>query len=366
MGSRPWVADVLAEHWDVPANSRPRPLRSDGTAPLSHTAALWRVAHRGRDHVFKVQLDREAARPPAFHHVKGRVLRACQDAGVPVPVPVPTTTGAGVAEYDGHLCELVPLAPGGASGRPAPDQADAVIATGLRLRRVLDGLPHRVVDDLAPLPVPPLVAEEDWRAALDDGVDRLLPLARARDDAWGGIARTALEGLERARPLLTGSSPDVATSPPGRRRVIHADLHHHHFLLDGAEEPHVVAVLDFDNMTVGDRLLDLAWIADTAARVRGGDAARARTAGRFERAALREGLLAPEELGLLMPLLVVHAVPVIVDIAKDILERDLLSPAWTGYLDLLDTRRRLALHRLLDPTAPASQGTDLPRTEDDR
>ncbi|MFE9426427.1 phosphotransferase [Kitasatospora sp. NPDC006697] len=371
VGSAAWVGEALAAHWAVPPEqARPVPFANGTGAPLSHTAGLWRIVHQGRDHVFKVQLTAEAARAPRFHELKQQVLAHCLRAGVPVPLAVPTVTGAAAARQDGHPCELLPLAPGAATARPSAAQARAVTTAGLRLRAVLDGLPAELAEELAPLPVPALVAEPDWRRALADGVDRLLPLARSRDDPWGRLAGSALAGLAAARPWLP-----AAAEPPGtarrRSRVIHADLHHHHFLFAATGRPAVTAVLDFDNLTVGDPLLDLAWVAETAARVDGG-AARRESVADFLTRARNAGLLAPGEERLLMPRLIVHAVPVVVDIAKDILERELLSPAWAGYLDLLDTRRRLALHRLLTSAVPDPHAartlpdTDLPRTDDDR
>nr|WP_280671368.1 aminoglycoside phosphotransferase family protein [Kitasatospora sp. MAP12-44] len=339
-------------------SSRPVPLTNGGEAPLSHTAALWRTVHGGRDHVFKVQLNTDAVRDARFYPLKQRILQRCLQVGVPVPLAVPTTAGEPAAWRDGHVCELIPLVAGTASAHSTAAQARAVITTGLGLRAVLDGLPPEQVAQLASIGLPALVDEADWLRALDDGVDRLLPSARSRDDSWGRVAVEALEGLSDARPLLLAARPSLMEVPAERLRVIHGDLHHHHFLFGAGGRPEVAAVLDFDNLTVGDRLLDLAWVVETSARVRGGAGARQAALSAFRSRAVGQGLLAPGEERLLMPLLIARAVPVVVDIAKDILERDLLSPAWTGYLELLDTRRRLALHRLLSSTFPDE--TELP------
>ncbi|MGP9022678.1 phosphotransferase enzyme family protein [Streptomyces sp. BR1] len=346
--------------------SRPVPLTHGGEAPLSHTAGLWRTTYGGRDHVFKVQLNLDAVRDARFHPLKQQILQRCLRAGVPVPLAVPTRAGEPMARRNGHVCELIPLVAGTGSAHSTSAQAQAVITTGLALRSVLDALPRELVLGMATIPLPALVDEPDWRFALDDDVDRLLPVARARGDSWGRIARDALEGLALARPLLARARTELMAVPASRLRIIHGDLHHHHFLFGADGRPDVVAVLDFDNLTVGDRLLDLAWVAETSGRVRGGARALRTTMDSFLSQAVDRGLLARGEARLLMPLLIAQAVPVVVDIAKDILERDLLSPAWTGYLELLDTRRRLALHQLL--STAASDETDLPRprTEHDR
>ncbi|NDZ83265.1 phosphotransferase, partial [Streptomyces sp. SID10853] len=169
-----------------------------------------------------------------------------------------------------------------------------------------------------------------------------------RTDHWGRAAERALTALLAAGPLLDRHA-DALTPPPRRRAVVHGDLHHHHFLLseEGRRPPRVSAVLDFDNLHVGDRLLDLGWLAELAGRAGDGPPDVRASLAAFRAEASRTGLLDDRHLPVLMPVLIAHSVPVVVDIAKDILERDVLSPAWLGYFELLDARRRLRLHRLL-------------------
>jgi Ser/Thr protein kinase RdoA (MazF antagonist) len=350
VGDARWVREAVARHWGPAwASVPPRPLRGPGGAPpLSHTAGLWCLTHRGTRYLFKVQLQPEALRGPVFPALKQRVLTHCADRGVPLPSAVPTASGAVAAWHDGHLCEVIPLLPGNAARTPSAAQATAVLETGFALRAALDEVDAELAADLAPVPLPALVAEENWGDALTEARTRLLPAARRRTDSWGRAAERALSALLAAEPLLRDAAEQLSP-PPGRRAVVHGDLHYHHFLLTGdpVAEARVTAVLDFDNLHVGDRLLDLAWVAETTGRAGGTGPDAERAAVRFRAAARRTGLLAEEHLPLLMPVLIAHAVPVVVDIAKDILERDDLSPAWLGYFELLDARRRVHLHRLL-------------------
>ena len=350
-GTAPWVRDVLRTAWGL-TDPVVRPFDSDGGVPLSHTAGLWRVTTAADPvRVFKVQLDAATARGRAFAPIKYEVLLRCAHAGIAVPLTVPTVDGRPVLRRDGAVCEVMPLLPGTARPTLTPPAADVVADTALALRAVLDTLPEHLLARLAPVAVPPLVAEPRWEAALADGLDRLLPMARARGDRWGRAVVAALEALATARPLLDRLADDpghrggVAT----RRAVVHGDLHRHHFLLTGDDTavPRVTGVLDFDNLHVGDRLLDLAWIADTAARISGTPADRRRYLARLFARAERAGALPFAERRLLMPVLLAHATPVVVDIAKDICERGLFEQVWFDYLDLLSPARMLALDELI-------------------
>ncbi|GAA3486475.1 phosphotransferase [Streptomyces cremeus] len=348
-GTEQWVRHVLTTHWGAPwSDAKLRPLTVGGSAPLSHTAGLWLVTAAGGDHVFKAQLNAEALRPGAFLPLKDRVLAHCRGKGVPVPSVVPAADGRAAAVHDGLPCELTRYCPGvGANG--GPEQARAVVATGLDLREALDRLPPDVADALAAVRLPLMVDEEHWPAALADAQRRLLPAAERGTDRWHRAAAQVLRELRSSAPVLAHRP-----AGPARPAVVHGDLHAHHFLLSESGPPRVLAVLDFDNLQVADRLLDLAWIADTAMLAcRGDDDAARQVLGGFLRDARHRGLLSPGDENLLMPVLMAHSLPVIVDIAKDILDRNVLTPQWLAYFELLSPARRLAAHRLL--TAPAAR-----------
>ncbi|MBB1242609.1 phosphotransferase [Streptomyces durbertensis] len=352
-GGEPWVRRALAARWGGAwAEAGIRPLTAGGDAPLSHTAGLWLVTHDRREYVLKVGVTDEADREDAFHLVKADVLAHCRRSGVPVATPVPAADGAAPVRFEGRLCELTPRYRGRVGDLGDRRWAQAAVRGGLSLRAALDRLPAATVEALRPMRPPALVAEEDWRAALADAERRLLPEAEARGDSWGRAVADALRPAVEAGGLLRDPllGPDA---PGGREGVVHGDLHAHHFVLEeaggcraGPEAPGLVAVLDFDNLQVADRLLDLAWLADCAGRVSDEAERRLAVAGFLTRAH-EAGLLAPGEERRLMPLLMTHSLPVIVDIAKDVLDRDLLDPLWLRYLDVLSPSRRLAVHTLL-------------------
>lgn len=361
-GTAEWVRDALATHWgEAWGEAGLSPLTVGGEAPLTHAAGLWRVAAAGGDHVFKAQLNPEAARPARFHPLKERILAHCARRRVPVLPVVPAADGRSAVRHDGVQCEMSPLCPG-AKASGGRGQAAAIVATGLDLRAALDGLPTEVTDELAGVHLPLMVEEEHWPAALEDAERRLLPKAEGRgDDPWYRAAARVLRELSDSAPLLKSTGAGLsagAVSPPA---VVHGDLHVHHFLLaepgqaaGQAPAPRVLAVLDFDNLHVGDRLLDLAWTADTAVHACGADTGAARDVlAAFLGSGRRRGLLRPGDEARLMPVLMAHSLPVIVDIAKDILDRGILTPQWLAYFELLSPARRLAVHRLL--TGPAAR-----------
>ncbi|WP_282416538.1 phosphotransferase [Polyangium sp. 15x6] len=339
---------MLGTFWGTRWSDLPvSPLSVQNAEPLSHTAGLWHIGSAGAGHVLKVQLNRGAARKPEFYPLKENVMAHCRAHGVPVLEAVPAVDGSTSVWCDGLVCELLPRCPGIAARRSTPAQAAAVARAGLDLRYALDRLPDGVMADLAPIPLPRMVEEERWPVALADAEKRLLPMAERRDDAWSRAAASALRGVIRAGALMHQAGIPVVGESPDRPSVVHSDLHYHHFLVPASgAQPTVLAILDFDNLHVGDRLLDLAWIAEVTGGV-ADPSARADGLSAFLAAARARGLLQPGEARLLMPLLLAHSLPVIVDIAKDILVRGILSRLWSDYFELLSSTRRLHLHALL-------------------
>lgn len=355
-GSAEWVGETLAAHWGL----RPdllRPLAgADGALPLTHTAGLWECRAGGRALVLKAQLNPDAVRAADFYPLKAAVVEHCRRRGVPAAQALPTRDGEVAVRRDGVLCELVPRYRGSPLRLAAPATVREAVRTALTLRRALDDLPEEVAARLAGMPVDPLVDEPDPLRALAEAAE-LLPLAEARNDTWGELAAGGLREVLASAPLLDPAHREAVAGvrPPGPaasggsrsdgRDVVHADLHREHFLTG----PHgVEAILDFDNTRSGDRLLDLAWTAELCVSAAApDDPSGPETLRWFVGTAHREGVLAEGEERLLMPALVEAAVPVVVDIAKDILQRDILSPAWAQYIDLLSPARRVRLHALL-------------------
>ncbi|GAA4931189.1 phosphotransferase [Streptomyces coeruleoprunus] len=358
-GSEEWVRQVLTVQWGEEWGVRAlRPLTVDGAVPLTHTAGLWNVTTPDGDHVLKVQLDAGAVRDERFYPLKDRIVTHCRLQGVPALPVVPAADGSPSVRHGGLAVELVPRSPGSAVAPGTREQAAAIVRTGLDLRQALDELPPGTSGELATVHLPLLVEEEHWPTALDDAERRLLPKALRGTGPWHRAAAATLRELHATVPLLRrtfgdGDHGSAGPTPEARRAVVHGDLHLHHFLLARQGPARVLAVLDFDNLHVGDRLLDLAWLADTAAYACGDDTDGARAVlARLLADGRRRGLLGPGDEALLMPLLMAHSLPVVVDIAKDILDRGILSPQWLGYFALLSPARRLAVHRLLTAPAP--------------
>jgi Ser/Thr protein kinase RdoA (MazF antagonist) len=352
-GTEEWVRQVLTAHWgEAWSGSELRPLTVGGAAPLTHTAGLWRIAAPTGHHVLKVQLNSEAARPASFYPLKDRVIGHCRRQGVPALPVVPAADGSPSVRHGNLVCEISPYCTGTGASGSSRAEAVAIVEAGLDLREALDTLPPDVAGELASVHLPLLVDEEHWPTALRDAERRLLPKAERGTDRWHRAAAGVLRALRAAAPLLRltlGSGHGAAVRAAATRpAVVHGDLHLHHFLLAEQGGPRVVALLDFDNLHVDDRLLDLAWVADTAVLACGDDADAARDviAG-FLDAGRRRGLLRPGDEELLMPVLMAHSLPVVVDIAKDILDRAILTPQWLAYFDLLSPGRRLAVHELL-------------------
>jgi hypothetical protein len=342
-----WVRHVLRRHWPRLARTAPiAPLDVGGGPPLTHTADLWRIGDEPDCFVLKVVSEPRAMRPPVYYSLKAQVLERCRDQGVPVAGAVPTVDEEWVGWHEDRACELSRFIPDATPFHGGAAAVEPILRSGLALRRALDSLPRGLCAELARTPTPVLVDEVRWQHAMDDALSRLLPLAAARTDSWGRAAARALAGLASAAKVM--SDPESAASamalPPA---VVHGDLHYNHFLIRHEAPPRVLAILDFDNLHVGDRRLDLAWIACTVARVDGGEPARRDALDQFVALFSAAGLLSDREAPLLMPALIAHAIPVLVDIAKDILERGIRSPAWLTYFDILDVSRMLSIHRLL-------------------
>ncbi|MEO3974477.1 phosphotransferase [Streptomyces sp. CAU 1734] len=115
----------------------------------------------------------------------------------------------------------------------------------------------------------------------------------------------------------------------------------------------VVAVLGFDELHTGDRLLDIARLAE-AAGYAADPAERHRSLAGFLRAAYRTGQLRPGEEALLMPVLPAHSLPAVVDIARDILGRGRPGPRSPERLALLSPARGPDVHRALGAAADRS------------
>jgi Ser/Thr protein kinase RdoA (MazF antagonist) len=306
---------------------------------VTHRGTLLTVRTHDGAYVAKLSENDAFARAAPFAELKAAALRHAHERGVPVVVPFPTLSGSPALRGETYSLELNELVEGVAwRARERDDEAaaEAIFA----LRAAFGALPPAFADALAPIELVLPVENPDSAAALERDVPVLLGEARGGGDAW---SRTA----ERALAPLAALSSDVWTAPPGRNGVVHGDLHRDHVLLRG-RPARAVAILDFDNLRVDRRTIDLAWLADQSAYPKPGSAAfDLRSPVARIREALQRRLVQRDEVPLLMPALIAYAVPIVVDIAKDILRRGIRERVWLRYLDALDVSRKLAVHDAL-------------------
>ncbi len=334
-----WVRSVLDRGWG-PEWSR-APLHPVADWQGRKTEGTWLVHAKAAPHVLRVRLGPEERVHPDLFPLRQQVLAHCRRRGLPVPDPVPTTDGGTVAWREDLACELTPVVRAAVPFHPGPEQTAAVIRTGLALRATLDGLPPHLVTGLAALPCP----RPCWRQALAEAAD-LLPLANSRADDWSRACAAMLRGALAAVPLL------ATPLPPHQPAVVHGSLRTGQFQLSGGRDPQVLAVEDFGALHAGDRLLDLAALADTAARVRVGETARRRALALFLDLAHRHGLLADGQERHLMPVLLATTVPPLVALVRQVLLEHRRGPGLVDRFDLLDPTHQAAVHRLL--TGPGS------------
>jgi hypothetical protein len=341
-----WLQTCLSAEWGVQAcDGGPTPLQPPDIQ-VSHGSSLWLIEGQER-YVAKVLLSEATARQPQFSQVRDQILAHCALAGVPVVQPIPTRSGSPRAHVEGRRIELLAFVSDGMSWGTDDRQLDAVAESIFLLRSALDCVPAAIVEQLRAIPLPVLVEEPDARRARDEALADLLPLARRQRDRWGDLIHEALEALEALPSNMLDRALDREASGDGRG-VIHGDLHHEHILLSRDEPPRVMAIIDFDNLRVGPRHLDLAWLADQSARRPSRDVAfRTHAAVRCVKRAVELRLISRARIPDMMPSLIAYAVPIVVDIAKDILIRNLRLPVWQRYLDLLDIGRMLTVDRTM-------------------
>ena len=338
MQKLPWLRSSLAAHWGNDyACQQIVPLSKIVPVTVTHTSEHWLVGPPDRLSVLKVARKHEFGREWRFYVWKRDVLDFCRRRGVPVAAIRGTCTQSPCAEVDGRLLEMTEFVGNACAYTGVNPQVDAMIAATLDLRAALDALPACFCAGLRKCPLPKVVEEDRLELVLDEA-HRQLPIARNRRDPWARAAARQLAALCSASRLLAHLP---ATSQDA---VVHGDLHGYNILCDVIRSSSVRAILDFDNMHAGSRLLDLAWIADTAAWGLGGrENWNADRASRAVHVAIRRGLMAPCDAAHLMPLLIAYAAPIILDIAKDILHRRIFAQAWFRYFDILAIDRKLRI-----------------------
>lgn len=178
-----------------------------------------------------------------------RVLTALEGSAVPHPQPIavcddPSVVGANfylMARIDG----FTPRDP-----LPPPFDTDPAARTGLG---------YELVDAIAAL------ANVDWRAAglgdfgkpegfLTRQVDRWLGQLESYR-AMPGYSARAIPGLDRVAAWLRANTPEM--SPAG---IIHGDYQFINTMFHHGAPARMAAVVDWEQATIGDPLLDLGWM----------------------------------------------------------------------------------------------------------
>ncbi|MGO1054608.1 phosphotransferase [Crossiella sp. CA198] len=331
-----WVRAALTRGWGpewarVPLN----PL----TDWLGRTTGdSWLVHARSHPHVLKIRLDPAEQVAPALYPLRQKVMAHCRRHGVPAPNPVPAADGGTVSWRDDLACELTPMLKGAVPNHAGQDQIVAVVRAGLRLRASLDEIPAHLVTALAAVIRP---EPADWRRAVEQARTELLPVAAHRTDDWGRACAAMLRGVVAAEGLMAAIRPRQVAA------AVHGSLCAKQFVLSGGRDPQVLGLLDFGALHAGDPLLDLAALADTAARVRVGETAQRRALAQFLDCAVRNNLLAEGQEQLLMPLLLTRTVPPLIEVIREVLLDGRRGPGLVEQFDLYDPMHKTHVHRLL-------------------
>jgi homoserine kinase type II len=233
---RAWLADTLAEVWGLDIGECDRLVISD------HNAIAWATSAGHGPLVIKWSM--EAGLFDRLHATT-TVLSRLAEAGAPVASPVPSREGAVRVVVAGPRCRLSLAVLPEVSGQWL-DTSDlaAVEAAG----RALADL-HGRLGELSE--VPPSLRQRRGRR------DRTVSSAEGADlkdriAAWLGRGgdRLAPEAAATLRSLVE-AAPAFEDAP----QLIHRDFRSANILVDGSA---IAAILDFDEMTLDHRILDLA------------------------------------------------------------------------------------------------------------
>ena len=222
-----------------------------------------------------------------------RVLSALEGSAVPHPRPVALCEDPEVAGGVAYLMERVAgFAPG--LELPEPFAGDAGLRRGIALE---------AVSALGAL------ARVDWRACGLDDFGRPEGFHRRQVERWGGqlagyascdgravdehelsaLDQRDLSALEEVGGWLERNCPGDEQWSPG---IMHGDYHLANVLVAPSPPPRIAAILDWENATIGDPLLDLAtFLRVLESRGHGDWAARDALIQRWEEAS---GRRAPE------------------------------------------------------------------------
>jgi aminoglycoside phosphotransferase (APT) family kinase protein len=221
-----------------------------GNAPIEVT----RITSGASNEMFEVTRDGEVMilrRPPparvarSAHDVvrEHRVLSALSGTDVPHPHPIALCDDEAVIGAPFYLMERID---GFAPREPLPPPFDSDLA----VRRAM-GL--ELIDVLARL------ACVDWIAAGLEGFGKPDGFLERQVGRWLGQLDTYrtrdIPGLDRVAGWLTDSRPEMSAAG-----IIHGDYQFINVMYAHGVPPRIAAVVDWEQSTIGDPLLDLGWV----------------------------------------------------------------------------------------------------------
>lgn len=174
-----------------------------------------------------------------------RVLAALKDSGVPHTRAVAACDDPGLLGACFYLMEHVDgWSCMNRDGWPAPFDTDLAARAGLA---------HELVDAIA------LLGNVDWRARGLEGFGKPDGFHERQVDRWlahlAGFRFRELPGLDEAAAWLRGYTPRRYV--PG---IIHGDYQFANVMFRHGAPARMAAIVDWEMSTIGDPLLDLAWV----------------------------------------------------------------------------------------------------------
>jgi Ser/Thr protein kinase RdoA (MazF antagonist) len=226
------ILDIVTA-WDVPVSGQVEMICPEGIYRLS--------SERGDELILKEigTFDDRSLGQLAFEY---EVLLHLQAAGLPVAVPLPDRLGRLAVPWREHLYTLSPCLPN--------DGATLALAGRHRLLRNYGATIAQMHRALATFPQDRL---PDWigrvelaSEVLDTGFPIILPYLEGRQaEEFQAMAA----GLARTMPIAFKQLP---------QQLIHRDCHAENLLSCGTE---VTGIVDWDHLTIGPRILDVAYFA---------------------------------------------------------------------------------------------------------
>jgi Ser/Thr protein kinase RdoA (MazF antagonist) len=226
------IFDILAA-WDVTASGPVDMLRPEG---------IYRLSNERGDRLILKDIGRINDQIEGRLAFEYEVLLHLQSAGLPVAVPLPDAQGRIAVPWKEHYYTLSPSLPDD-GGAVSPAGRDGLLrnygATTAQMHRALATFPHdRLPDWIGHIEL----ASE----VLDTGFPIILPY----------LAGEQAAKFQAMRAGLARTMPTAFQDLPGQ--LIHRDCHAENLLSCGTV---VTGIVDWDHLTIGPRILDVAYFA---------------------------------------------------------------------------------------------------------